>query len=57
MYVLDASVILKWFIEEEGSKKADRLLDAYNAGKIAITVPDFLILEVSNVLICNPTFS
>ena len=57
MFVLDASVILKWFIEEEGSKKAVLLKDAHARGKITITVPDLLILEASNVLRHNPAFS
>ncbi len=57
MFVLDASVILKWFIEEGGSKKAVLLKDAHARGEITITVPDLLILEASNVLRHNSAFS
>ena len=32
MYVLDASVVMKWFVEEEYTKKALRFRNEYEAG-------------------------
>lgn len=57
MYVLDASVVLKWFIEEEDSEKANSLLTAHVKGEIFITIPDLLISEVSNALRYSKDFS
>lgn len=57
MFVLDASVVLKWFIEEEDSERARLLLLAYDRGKITIAIPDLLISEVSNALLYNPNLS
>lgn len=56
-YVLDASVVIKWFIKEEDSDRATKLLDEYNQGKCELSVPDLLIYEVANVLRYNPRFS
>lgn len=57
MSVLDASVVLKWFIEEEHSNKARKIQDDYATGKINLTVPDLLLYEVSNALRFNRTFN
>ena len=46
MRVIDASVACKWLVEEEGSAKAAKLLDAAE-GLIA---PDLLIAEVASAL-------
>lgn len=43
--VVDASVALKWVIEEEGTAAALKLLD-----EDVLHAPDFLLLEVANVL-------
>ncbi|MGE3978309.1 MAG: type II toxin-antitoxin system VapC family toxin [Nitrospira sp.] len=45
-YVIDASVILKWFIPEEHSELALRLKDS----DVRLHAPAFLMLEVGNVL-------
>lgn len=45
-YVIDASVILKWFIPEEHSERALRLKDS----DARLHAPAFLTLEVGNVL-------
>ncbi len=42
--VVDASVACKWFIEEEGSAKAARLLESEES----FVAPDLIIPEVSN---------
>lgn len=45
-YVVDASVVIKWFVPENYSEYADRLLNnSYN-----LLVPDLLIAEVCNIL-------
>lgn len=43
--VVDASAALKWVLEEEGSPDALELL-----GRDVLHAPDFLLLEVANVL-------
>jgi predicted nucleic acid-binding protein len=43
--VVDASVAIKWILEEEGSLAARRLL-----GEESLIAPEFLILECANVL-------
>ncbi len=48
--VADASVVVKWFLEEEGSKEALQLREQHVAGKITIIVPELLFLEVLNAL-------
>lgn len=45
-YIIDASVILKWFIPEEHSERALRLKDS----GARLHAPAFLTLEVGNVL-------
>jgi len=50
MSVLDASVVLKWFVNEEDSDKAVRLRKQYYLGEREIVVPDLLLFEVSNAL-------
>ncbi len=49
--VLDASVILKWFVskDERGRTEARELRDEYRAGRLIVLVPSLLFLEVLNV--------
>lgn len=56
MSIVDASVVLKWFVEEEGSDKAQKLQDDYISGSLKIIVPDLLLYEVANALRFNGTF-
>jgi predicted nucleic acid-binding protein len=49
-FVLDASVLLKWFMEEPGSEAALGLKRRYLEGELAIVIPDLAVYEVSNVL-------
>jgi len=37
--VVDASVVVKWFVEEEGSEEALKLRDGYIDGEVEIAVP------------------
>lgn len=55
--VLDASVILKWFLEENGSNKALKIKESHVAGTSTITTPDIVIYEVGNALRYEPEFS
>ncbi|MFQ6123568.1 MAG: type II toxin-antitoxin system VapC family toxin [Candidatus Heimdallarchaeota archaeon] len=48
--VLDASVILKWFVEEEWSEIAANIKSEYSKGKFTIAVPSLVFYEVANVL-------
>lgn len=51
--VLDASVIIKWFIEEEGSDRADKYLQAYKDKHFSIFVPTLLFYELGNILLAK----
>jgi len=48
-YVLDTSVVVKWFVSEEDSDKAKIFLKDYEEGKIDIVVPSNLYYEATNV--------
>lgn len=48
--VIDASVVVKWFLEEEGSKEALQLREQHISEKITLVVPELLFLEVLNAL-------
>jgi predicted nucleic acid-binding protein len=52
--VIDASVAAKWFIPEEDSDKASKILQEYADGKIELYAPDLLIYEVINVMRYRP---
>jgi len=49
--VLDASVVLKWFVpkREPGRTEARALREEYEAGHLTVVVPALLFLEVLNV--------
>jgi len=48
--VIDASVIVKWFIDENDSDKAEILKEQFISEKINIIVPTLLYYEVLNAL-------
>ena len=48
--VVDASIIVKWFLEEEFGREAIKLRDDYVRGVISIAVPSLLEYEVLNTL-------
>ena len=48
--VVDASVVVKWFVEEQYSREARLLRDAYAEGLINIAAPSLLPYEVLNAL-------
>ena len=47
---MDASVVVKWFIEEPGSDRAADLLDQARAGHLAMHAPDLCLSEVANTI-------
>ncbi|MEK7542660.1 MAG: type II toxin-antitoxin system VapC family toxin [Patescibacteria group bacterium] len=49
-YVLDASVAVKFFAEEEGSETARALWRKAEMGEIRLLAPDLLLYEIGNVL-------
>ena len=54
--VVDASVAVKWFVEEPGSDSANRLLDDYVEERIDVHSTQQLPFEVLNALRYNPEF-
>ena len=50
LVVVDASVVIKWFVEEEYSENALKLRDDYVNQLIDIAVPSLLFYEVMNAL-------
>lgn len=58
-YVLDSSVIIKWFSShgEQDVEAALSLRDAFVEGSIGIVVPDLVFYEVANSLRHNPRFT
>lgn len=57
MYVLDASVLIKWFSNEEYTDRALKLRDDFLQGYTELVVPDLLLYEVSNALRYNPNYN
>jgi len=48
--VADASIVAKWFLEEEFSDNARQLRDSFVTGKIDISVPSLLFYDTLNTL-------
>ncbi|MBI4350214.1 MAG: type II toxin-antitoxin system VapC family toxin [Elusimicrobia bacterium] len=57
IHILDASVALKWFTEEQGSAKALEYKDGLLAGKLVLAAPDLMLYEVANVLHLKKEFT
>ena len=49
--VIDASVVVKWFLNEENSDKAISLKDSLLKSELILIAPDLIILEVLNTLL------
>lgn len=57
-YVIDTSVAVKWFSEDEDdAENAFRLRQMLLDGLCSITIPDLLIYELANALKHNPNFT
>ena len=57
IYVLDASVLVKWFVEEPDTPQALSLKTAYLEGSCGLASLDFAFLEVANALQRSKGFS
>ena len=55
MIVLDASVILKWFLREEDTPSASKFLESHILGDNQLAVPELLYYEVANALVTKVT--
>jgi predicted nucleic acid-binding protein len=58
-YILDSSVIIKWFshLDEENVEQASVLLDLFGEDMVKISIPDLSVYEVGNALKHNKNFS
>ncbi len=52
--VVDASVVVKWYVEEEYSEKALKIFDDYSDGKLDLLSVQLMPFEVLNSLRFNP---
>lgn len=50
LYVIDASVVLKWFLPEPDSASADLLLERFLNDEVGLIAPDVLLLEIASAL-------
>ena len=58
IFVLDTSVIVKWFSkDEDDAEHADKLRHQILAGLCKIIIPDLLFYELANALRHNPNFT
>jgi len=48
--VVDASVVIKWFLPEPLSVEARAILDEYQAGTVSLAAPDLINAEVGNIV-------
>jgi len=48
--VVDASIVVKWFLEEKFSDEAKEMRDSFVTGKLVISVPSLLLYECLNAL-------
>jgi predicted nucleic acid-binding protein len=48
--IIDASVVIKWFSQEEGSERAVQVRNDHIEGKTNLIAPDLLIYEILNAL-------
>lgn len=55
--LVDSSVLVKWFAEEEDSDKALELRHRHLDGEVALVIPDLAFYEVANGLIFSHAFS
>ena len=56
MIILDASVVVKWFSEEEYTDKALEIRERIRMGEEKVVVPDLLLYELANALKYNSNF-
>ncbi len=49
-YVIDSSIVTKWFLVESDSELATELRDDFATGRVGLSVPTLLFYEVMNAL-------
>jgi len=49
-FVLDASAVAKWFVEEDESREMHWIRDLYLEGAVTIYAPSLLFTELANAL-------
>lgn len=54
--VVDASIAVKWFSEEEGTQAALKLREEHIEGTTILSAPDLLLYELANALRYKPDF-
>ena len=54
--VVDASVVVKWFVAEIYSDRALRLMDLYSKGRVELIAPTLIYYEVANALRFHPYY-
>lgn len=48
--VVDSSVAIKWFIPQNYSFEANKILSAYEANKLTLIAPDLIYAEIGNIV-------
>jgi predicted nucleic acid-binding protein len=56
-YVVDASIVTKWFLIETNSDQSIKLRDKFATGRLRLVVPTLLFYEVMNALRFSGVFS
>src|SRR5712692_2805263 len=56
-FVVDSSVVTKWFLVESGSDLATGLRDDFATGRVSLAVPTLLFYEVMNALRFSGAFN
>lgn len=56
-YVVDSSIVTKWFLVETNSEKATSLRNEFATGRLRLTVPTLLFYEVTNALRFSGVFN
>jgi predicted nucleic acid-binding protein len=54
VFIVDASVAVKWYVKEEMREKALRLRDEFVSGLIDLEAPSLILYEVGNALRHHP---
>ena len=55
--VIDASVVIKWFSQEEATDRALTVRGEHVEGKQTLVAPDLLVYEIANALRFRPGFT
>ncbi|ALL00361.1 hypothetical protein Pyrde_0311 [Pyrodictium delaneyi] len=48
--VVDASILVKWFVPEEFSDRAEAILNDHLDARVAVAAPSYALLELANAL-------